>query len=365
MYYYFVLNHPAHYHLFKFTIQKLKKNGHDCEIFIRPKDVLRKLLDKDGINYIALSDSTRNKKSILFNSVWGLLKKDIELAKYIRKRKPDLMIGTDWAITNLGRIFNIPSLVFNEDDTIATPENKIFYPLAKNLILPDCCDKGLWEKKRISYAGYHELAYLHPKRFNFNSEIVLKTLNSNRPYIIVRLVKLTASHDKGKKGLGFQFLDKIIENYKDKFQILISFEGEIHPRYIDYGFRFDPSLMHHFLAGANLVIGDSQTMIAEASVLGTPSIRINDFVGKLNYLEELEHNYRLTYGIKTSESDKFLSKVDDLLVFPNIKNEWLIRKNNMLTDKIDVTGFITWFIEKYPQSIEVMKKNSDYQYNFK
>ena len=167
MYYYFVLNHPAHYHLFKYTINDLKHLGHQCDIFIRPKDVLKKLLDRDEVIYIPLSDLERNKRGILFSSILGLIKKDFELAKYITKRKPDLMIGTDWAITNLGRIFNIPSLVFNEDDTIATPENKIFYPLAKNLVLPDCCDKELWKKKRISYAGYHELAYLNPKIISF------------------------------------------------------------------------------------------------------------------------------------------------------------------------------------------------------
>ena len=365
MYYYFVLNHPAHYHLFKNTINALNRLGHQCEILIRPKDILKNLLDNDNISYKLLSESKKNKKLILFSSIWGLLKKDIEIAKFIIKRKPDLMIGTDWAITNLGRIFGIPSLVFNEDDTIATPENKIFYPLATNLVLPDCCDKGLWEKKRISYAGYHELAYLHPNRFSIDKEVLKKNLKSDKPYIIIRLVKLTASHDKDKKGLGFELLDQIIEKYKDKFQILISFEGEFEKRYTDYAFRFDPNLMHHFLAGAHLVIGDSQTMIAEASVLGTPTIRINDFVGKLGYLEELENKYGLTFGIKPSESGKFLSKVDELLTNPDIKEEWAARKIRMLNDKIDVTAFIIWFIDNYPESLRVMRKNPNYQYNFR
>jgi predicted glycosyltransferase len=365
MYYYFVLNHPAHFHLFKFTIQNLRNNGHECDIFIRPKDVLKKLLDRNHITYKALPESARNKRSILLSSIWGLIKKDIELGKYIKKRKPDLMMGTDWSITNLGRLFKIPSLVFNEDDTIATPENKIFYPLAKHLLLPDCCDKGLWEKKRISYAGYHELAYLHPKRFNLDNEIIKKHLNNYKPYILIRLVKLTASHDKGKRGLGYQLLDKIIEKFKNNFQILISFEGDVEKQYTEYSFSFDPSLMHHFLAGAHLVIGDSQTMIAEASILGTPSIRINDFVGKLGYLEELETKYDLTFGIKASEPEKFLAKIEELLTYTRIKEEWKIRKEKMINDKIDVTAFMVWFVENYPNSFITMKKNPDYQYNFK
>ena len=147
MYYYFVLNHPAHYHLFKNTIKELILKGHTCEIFIRQKDVLKVLLDNEAFHYTILPDFKRKNNSILLTSTLGLLRKNFQLTKSVINRKPDLMIGTDWAITNVGRLFKIPSLVFNEDDTIATPENKIFYPLAKNLILPDCCDKGLWMNK--------------------------------------------------------------------------------------------------------------------------------------------------------------------------------------------------------------------------
>ena len=151
MYYYFVLNHPAHFHLFKNSIKELLFNGHQCEIFIRPKDVLKELLDGETLQYTLLPDFKRKSNSILFSSTLGLIRKNFQLAKYILRKKPDLLIGTDWAITNVGKLFNIPSLVFNEDDTGATPENKLFYPLATNLLLPDCCDKGLWMNKRVSY----------------------------------------------------------------------------------------------------------------------------------------------------------------------------------------------------------------------
>jgi hypothetical protein len=40
-------------------------------------------------------------------------------------------------------------------------------------------------------------------------------------------------------------------------------------------------------------------------------------------------------------------------------------KNKILQKKIDLTAFLLWFIENYPQSIEVMKSNPKYQYNFK
>ena len=37
----------------------------------------------------------------------------------------------------------------------------------------------------------------------------------------------------------------------------------------------------------------------------------------------------------------------------------------MLADKIDVTAFMVWFIENYPESIKVMKDDPGYQYRFK
>ena len=63
-----------------------------------------------------------------------------------------------------------------------------------------------------------------------------------------------------------------------------------------------------FMHTSDLYIGDSQTMAAETAVLGIPSIRFNNFVSKLGYLEELEKTYGLTFGIKQGESKKLLSK---------------------------------------------------------
>jgi hypothetical protein len=34
-------------------------------------------------------------------------------------------------------------------------------------------------------------------------------------------------------------------------------------------------------------------------------------------------------------------------------------------EKIDVTAFMVWFIENYPESVKVIKENPDYQHRFK
>ena len=90
-------------------------------------------------------------------------------------------------------------------------------------------------------------------------------------------------------------------------------------------------------------------MAAEAAVLGTPSIRFSGFVGKLGYLNELEHTYGLTFGIPTAQPEKFLSTVKALIEQKDLKAKWQQKRRRMLDDKIDVNAFITKVIEETMQ----------------
>ena len=40
----FQLGHPAHFHLFRYTIENLKRDGHQTYILIKKKDILEDLL---------------------------------------------------------------------------------------------------------------------------------------------------------------------------------------------------------------------------------------------------------------------------------------------------------------------------------
>ena len=106
-------------------------------------------------------------------------------------------------------------------------------------------------------------------------------------------------------------------------------------------------------------------MAVEAAMLGTPSLRFNDFAGKIGVLEELEHKYELTYAIPSSDPQRLYTKVDALLAMPNLREVFQQRRQKMLSEKIDVTAFITWFIENYPESQRIMRENPDCQYRFK
>jgi len=81
-------------------------------------------------------------------------------------------------------------------------------------------------------------------------------------------------------------------------------------------------------------------------VLGTPAIRSNSFVGRIEYLEEEEHTYELTYGFLPTETDSMFAKIEELLAMPDLKQVWQQRRKKMLEEKIDVTDFYVRFIEQ-------------------
>ena len=78
-------------------------------------------------------------------------------------------------------------MIFNEDDVSAVWEHNIVYPFATGVIVPNCCDVGIWTKKKIGYEGYHELAYLDSKYFTPDYEVVRKFFPDGGRYFLLRL----------------------------------------------------------------------------------------------------------------------------------------------------------------------------------
>ncbi|MHA1747273.1 MAG: DUF354 domain-containing protein, partial [Promethearchaeota archaeon] len=130
-----------------------------------------------------------------------------------------------------------------------------------------------------------------------------------------------------------------------------------------YRLNINPLHIHHVLAYAKLFIGDSQTMAAEAGVLGTPFIRFNDFAGRIGYLSELENKYKLGYSLRSNEIKKLLL-LTDTLAKREIKDLYQKRRLHMLSEKIDLSKFMIWLINNYPKSIYELKRNPSIQKQF-
>jgi uncharacterized protein len=364
MNYLFHLGHPAHFHLFKHIIVDLKSRGHNCAILIKKKDILEELLKKSNIEYYNLLPKGRTDSRL--GIFLGLIKTDFRLLRFALKFKPAIMIGTSYAISHVGKVLNIPSININEDDFDVVPfYAKLSYPWASTIITPDVCRTGKWQHKTVNYSSYHELAYLYPSRFVPDKKIVSKYFNPDTTYFILRFAKLGAHHDEGIQGINCQVAQEIIKILEPHGSIFITSERELERQFERYRININPIDIHHVMAFAKIYIGDSQTMAAEAGVLGTPFVRFNDFVGRIGYLNNLEERYELGFGIKTSDARRLYSIVQTLLNESNLKEIWQIRRQKMLSEKIDVTAFLTWFIESYPESLRIIKENPNYQNCFR
>lgn len=350
----FYLGHPAHWHNVKVVCASLHKNGHRVVLVAREKDVLFKLLE--GVPYEIEMLPARKRSSKLGTAI-SVLGREKQMLKIAKRHGPEMMIGTDIVIAHVGKLLGIPSIILNEDDAVAVPLfAKYGFPYCTVALAPKSTDVGAFAEKHIQYPGYHELAYLHPDHFRVDEELVRELIASDQPHYIIRAASLTAHHDDGRTGIDDELAQKIISILAPYGKVIITAERELGAELEPYRMSFHPKHMHHVLAKASMYIGDSQTMTAEAAVLGVPSIRFNDFVGELGYLEELEHRFGLTKGIRTDQPKLLLGTVTQFLTSDH-KTELQEKRRIMLNEMINVATFFEWFFVNFPSSMEECRRN--------
>jgi predicted glycosyltransferase len=340
------MGHPAHFHLFKHIITELRALGHETDILIKKKDVLEDLLRSTGWDYSNILPEGRGDSKV--GLALGMLKRDWRMYRHCTASKPDVLVGTSVEISHIGKLLGMPSINVNEDDWDVVPMYaKLAYPWATAILAPQDCRMGKWEWKTTFYNGYHELAYLHPDRFTPDRGIVEKYFSGSRPYAILRFSSLSAHHDTGIRGITDNLADQLIEILKPHMDVWITSERPLQEKFESMRMPIDPIDMHHVLASAEIYIGDSQTMAAEAGVLGTPFLRFNDFVGRISYLDDIENHYLLGFGIPGSQPGLLLRKLEKILATPNRREVWHERRDRMLEEKIDVTAWMVAYLLKF------------------
>lgn len=335
----FDLGHPAHVHLFRNLIMRVREEGGEVLAATRDKDVTVNLCQAYKIPQTVLSRAYRGQ---FFAGVWELLSRTLKLLRVALKFKPDALLGTSMSIGVVGRLIGRPSFVFEEDDAHIIPVfANIVYPTCSYVVTPECLKHEDYGSKHLTYPGYHELAYLHPEHFTPNPAVLHSIgLNPEEPYFILRFVSLKAHHDSNAIGLPFEVVQKLVNMLAASGRVLITSEEELRDEFKEYQFPLPPDKLHDVLAFASMYIGDSQTVTAEAAVLGVPSLRCNTFVGQIAYLEELEKDYGLTKGFLPGESDKLLATTQKWLAdIETVKQDMQRKRNKMLEKKIDLVDW--------------------------
>ena len=351
----FDIGHPAHVHHFKNVIFKLMERGHRVLILAREKDVTIKLLRAYSLSFIIIGKNYKSLDKKALNQIIVNLK----TLKLCYKFKPDLLVGR--ASPNLAFasfVLSIPFVAFSD-----TEHAKINYitsfPFAKHVVTPSCFLRSLG-RKHLRIDSYFELAYLHPQYFQPDTSILeILGVKEDERYIITRFVSWAASHDIGNRGLSIEMKRKLVKDLSKYVRVFISSEDELPHDLSSYQVIIPPEKMHDVLAFATIFIGEGATMASECAMLGTPAIYVNTL--SAGSLAEQE-NYGLIACYRNQSG--LLEKALGLLNTLGLKNSNRIRRQKMLAEKIDLAAFMVWFIENYPRSFEIMKKDPDYQYRF-
>lgn len=353
------MGHPAHVHQFKNMIWKLEEHGHEIKICATDKDVELDLLDSYNIDYEVLG---KNNSAHLLTKISLLINSEIKMMQICKKFKPDLFISRLSPISaHVSRLLRRPHISFADDD------KRVLSALLAIQSTEYICTPEYFKidygKRQIRYKGYKELAYLHPNQFKpSESALDMLGLDKNDKYILIRFVGWAAVHDYGMHGIQNK-LD-MVKELENEAQVFITSEGKLIKSLEKYRINAPPESMHDLLYYATMLVGDSQTMTTEAAVLGTPAIRCNSFVGinDLGNFIELENKYNLIFNY--SDPFQALQKAKQILETPGIKDEWKKRRDRLLRDKIDVTSFMVWLIDEYPDSCYRMRENSAVQLQF-
>ena len=355
------INHPAHVHLLRNVYKMLVERGHRVVVVVKEIPSAMKLLDFYGIPYhnIGKKDDNLGKKG------FDQLVYDRRMLKIVRQNHIDIGLGSSINIPHISKLSRMKSIILDDDDDEVEPLFvKFGHPFADTILSP--VDTPRKSKKTIYVNAYHELSYLHPNRFEPDPSVLRDAgVEKGEPYFILRFNAFKAHHDVGVVGLTIENKRRLVSNLSLKGKVFITTERDIDDEFKPYQLKMSPEKAHSLMYYAAMLVGDSQTMTSEAAVLGTPAIRCNTFVGRIHYLEEEEHKYGLTYGFLPDQSEEMFKKIDEILALPNLKEEWQTRRHRMLTEKIDYSRFLTWFVENYPESGKIMTDNPDYQWSFK
>jgi predicted glycosyltransferase len=350
------INHPAHVHYSKHIIHDLIRRDHQVIVTARDRDPIFALLESENIEFI---DRGKGSNSMLGKALY-FIKGDYQILKASIKYKPDLFLCfmSPYA-AQVSRVLG-KSCVVVDDTEHAKLHDKFTYPFCSTILTPESFYRDLGNKQ-IRFRSNLELNYLHPNRFKPDPGIFKSLgIEPSQPYVVLRLVAWGGHHDVGQTGISEQVQKEIVQTLSERYKVFISSENPLPEYFKPYHVPLPTDKIHDLLSYASLFIGESGTMASESALLGTPVIYVNS-LPLMGYLREAEEHQMLFHF---GNDQGVLDKVQELMRRDNLKQSFFNYHKTLLNNKIDGSSFMVWFLENYPESIDIIKQDPEYQSKF-
>ncbi len=354
------IGHAKNAYILKAIVPQLIAKGHEFHFVYRDKEHTKELCQTFG--FFGL-DRGKGGNGIL-GKFFYLLKTDYQLFKLAKKIKPDLLLSfASPYLANLALVRKIPMIVFDDTEQNLLVQ-KIYSFCSDAIVVPSCFRKTL-SRRQFSFEGYYELAYLSPRYFQPDPAILKELgLAIGEKYVLLRFVSWHAVHDISHRGLSAEEKQDLVASFSGLARVLLSAEGVLPDGLESLRLKSPPELIHQVMVHSALVFGEGATMAAEAAVLGVPSIYCSDL--RPGYIDDLEKRHGLLNVFRRNGFKPALAKGMEILQDGGESKESLARKRDaMLAQTVDVVAFMTWFIDQFPKSVEVMSTDPKYAKRFK
>lgn len=342
------IGHPAHVHYFKNMAWQLLELGHQVLFTVKDKEVAVPLLQAYKFRYEVLG---KNKKGII-PKLAGLFLYTVRLFNTTLRYKPDLLFNASPSAALVS--WMLRKYHISLEDTFNMEQVNLYLPFTDLIITGDYPHRNLG-KKQLALPFYHELLYLYPKYFTPDI-LIYKALDLDEgdQYAIVRFVSWGASHDVGHRGMTTGNKIKLVKQLSKYLKVFISSEGEFPDSLKGYLIKIPPEKMHDALAFAHLFVGESATMASECIVLGTPALFMNSKeFGSTN--DQAKYGLLELYNESETDQNAMIERAVEIAADSSYKKEHEAKREKLLADKIDVTAFMVWFVENYPNSKKEIK----------
>lgn len=328
------INHPAHVHFFRNLVAEMRAAGHQVRITASEKDKTFQLLDDYGLEYVPLPGYGRT----TLRKVFKLPVLGWRTYRALKDFRPDLVLGlASVRAAHAAKLLGTRCINF-DDSEHARWEVRLYLPFVEAVCTPSCYKRDLGPK-HLRYAGYQELAYLHPSRFRPDPAVLSEAgIAADEPLVVIRFVSWQAVHDVGQMGFSAADRLRLARELEKRARVIVVSEAPLGPEFDAYRMPVAPEKIHHLLAYARLYVGEGATMATEAGILGTPSLYVSSLVGTMGNFEELMTVYDLVHAYRTAE--EVFGEAVRLVQDPSARRLWQEKRQKMLAEKIDVTQWV-------------------------
>lgn len=344
------IGHPAHVHLFKGVSDALLSKGWDVLFSVRVKGENSKLIEAYEFKFEIYG---KTHKTIPLK-VFSVIHKNLSLYRIIKSFNPSITIShSSFYLSQVSWYCSIPNITL--EDTGNMEQIMLYLPFTNVILTPESYHRN-HGTKHIRYHGFHENAYIHTdlQKLNASGNVTV------RDTILIRLVDWAASHDIGQDGLSLDSIYELLKIRGAGNYIKILSERPLPEDLKQYELIIQPQFLHKFLQHVRLYIGEGATLASECALQGIPAIYINSL--SAGVIQE-KVKAGLMYHFKTN--DDVIRKAKELIDDPGSYDRHMRISNEYLENQIDLSKFLTWFVEKWPESFQIMKTDPDYQYNYK